>query len=391
LRTADDLQVKGKTVLVRSDLNVPLDGSTITDDGRIRASVPLIRSLVEQGAKVIVTAHLGRPKGVPDPRFSLAPVAKRLEELLGRPVRLARDVVGPDARSCVAELREGGVVLLENVRFEAAETSKDDVERGAFADQLAAFADLYVDDAFGAVHRKHASVYDVAQRLEHAAGPLVAAEVEVLHRLEVDTDRPYVVVLGGSKVSDKIAVIEALLPKVDRLLVGGGMCFTFLKAQGHDVGSSLLEEAMLEQCTKLLESGKIVLPVDVVAATAFSADADHDVVDADKIPSDRMGLDIGPRSVQLFTEALAGARTVFWNGPMGVFELAPYAEGTRGVAEAVASLKGALTVVGGGDSAAAVRALHIGEDRFTHISTGGGASLEHLEGKTLPGLEVLGA
>jgi phosphoglycerate kinase len=391
VKKAEDLQVKGKRVLVRSDLNVPLDGGAITDDGRIRASLPLIRSLAEQGAKVVVTAHLGRPKGVPDPKLSLAPVATRLQELLGRPVRLARDVVGPDAQSSVAELREGGVVLLENVRFEAAETSKDDAVRGAFADQLAALADVYVDDAFGAVHRKHASVYDVAQRLEHAAGPLVAAEVEVLHRLEVDTDRPYVVVLGGSKVSDKIKVIEALLPKVDKLLVGGGMCFTFLKAQGHDVGSSLLEAEMLEQCRSLLESGKIVLPVDVVAATAFSADAEHDVVDADQIPADRMGLDIGPRSVELFAAALAGAKTVFWNGPMGVFELAPYAEGTRGVAEAVASLKGALTVVGGGDSAAAVRALGIGEDRFTHISTGGGASLEHLEGKVLPGLEVLDA
>ena len=389
MRNADELVVKGRTVLVRCDLNVPIQDGAVTDDGRIRASVPLIRSLVEQGAKVVVVAHLGRPKGRPDPAYSLAPVAQRLEELLGRPVRLARDVVGPDARSSVKELREGGVVLLENVRFEAAETAKDDAERGAFADQLAAFADLYVDDAFGAVHRKHASVYDVAQRLEHAAGPLVVAEVEVLHRLEVDTERPYVVVLGGSKVSDKINVIEALLPKVDRLLVGGGMCFTFLKAQGHDVGSSLLEEGMLEQCRRLLGSGKIVLPVDVVAATAFSADAEHAVVDADRIPPDRMGLDIGPKSVELFATALAGARTVFWNGPMGVFELAPYAEGTRGVAEAVASLKGALTVVGGGDSAAAVRALGIGEDRFTHISTGGGASLEHLEGKTLPGLSVL--
>ena len=389
MRNADELVVKGRTVLVRSDLNVPIQNGAVTDDGRIRASVPLIRSLVEQGAKVVVVAHLGRPKGRPDPAYSLAPVAQRLEQLLGRPVRLARDVVGPDARSSVKGLREGGVVLLENVRFEAAETAKDDAERGAFADQLAAFADLYVDDAFGAVHRKHASVYDVAQRLEHAAGPLVVAEVEVLRRLEVDTERPYVVVLGGSKVSDKINVIEALLPKVDRLLIGGGMCFTFLRAQGHDVGSSLLEEGMLEQCRRLLGSGKIVLPVDVVAATAFSADAEHAVVDADQIPPDRMGLDIGPKSVELFATALAGARTVFWNGPMGVFELAPYAEGTRGVAEAVASLKGALTVVGGGDSAAAVRALGIGEDRFTHISTGGGASLEHLEGKTLPGLSVL--
>ena len=389
MQLAEDLQVKGKRVLVRSDLNVPLENGTITDDGRIRASLPLLRSLAEQGAKVVVAAHLGRPKGAPDPKYSLAPVAKRLEELLGRPVRLARDVVGVDAQSSVDDLREGGVLMLENVRFEAAETSKDDGERGAFADRLAAFADLYVDDAFGAVHRKHASVYDVALRLPHAAGPLVAAEVDVLRRLEVDPLRPYVVVLGGSKVSDKIKVIEALLPKVDRILVGGGMCFTFLKAQGHDVGGSLLETEMLEECRTLLESGKVVLPVDLVAATAFSADADPVVVDADAIPADRMGLDIGPRSVALFGEALAGARTVFWNGPMGVFELAPYAEGTRGVAEAVASLKGALTVVGGGDSAAAVRLLGIGEDRFTHISTGGGASLEHLEGKVLPGLAVL--
>jgi phosphoglycerate kinase len=388
MRLAEDLDVKGKRVLVRSDLNVPLDGSTITDDGRIRASLPLIRSLAEQGAKVVVTAHLGRPKGTPDPKYSLAPVATRLEELLGRPVRLTRDVVGPDARSSVDDLREGGVVLLENVRFEAAETSKDDAERGAFADRLAALADLYVDDAFGAVHRKHASVYDVALRLPHAAGPLVAAEVDVLHRLEVDPSRPYVVVLGGSKVSDKIKVIEALLPKVDKLLVGGGMCFTFFKAQGHGIGTSLLEDDMLEQCRELLASGKVVLPVDVVAASAFAADADHSVVPVEAIPDDRMGLDIGPRSVELFRDALAGAKTVFWNGPMGVFEMAPYAEGTRGVAEAVASLSG-LTVVGGGDSAAAVRALGIDESRFTHISTGGGASLEHLEGKVLPGLSVL--
>ena len=388
MRLAEDLEVKGKRVLVRSDLNVPLDGSTITDDGRIRASLPLIRSLAEQGAKVVVAAHLGRPKGAPDPKYSLAPVAVRLEELLGRPVRLARDVVGADAVSSAEDLREGSVLLLENVRFEAAETSQDDAERGAFADRLAALADLYVDDAFGAVHRKHASVYDVAQRLPHAAGPLVAAEVDVLRRLEESPDRPYVVVLGGSKVSDKIKVIEALLPKVDRLLVGGGMCFTFFKAQGHGIGTSLLEEEMLGKCQELLASGKVVLPVDVVAATAFSAEAEHSVVPVEEIPDDRMGLDIGPRSVALFREALEGAKTVFWNGPMGVFELAPYAEGTRGVAEAVASL-GGLTVVGGGDSAAAVRALGIDESRFTHISTGGGASLEHLEGKVLPGLSVL--
>ena len=388
MKLAEDLEVKGKRVLVRSDLNVPLDGSTITDDGRIRASLPLIRSLAEQGARVIVTAHLGRPKGAPDPAYSLAPVAVRLEELLGRPVRLARDVVGPDAVSSAEDLREGGVLLLENVRFEAAETSKDDSERGAFADRLAALADVYVDDAFGAVHRKHASVYDVAQRLPHAAGPLVSAEVDVLRRLEEDPDRPYVVVLGGSKVSDKITVIEALLPRVDQILVGGGMCFTFFKAQGLGIGTSLLEEEMLAQCRELLASGKVVLPVDVVAATAFSADAEHSVVPVEGIPDDRMGLDIGPRSVALFREALEGAKTVFWNGPMGVFELTPYAEGTRGVAEAVASLDG-LTVVGGGDSAAAVRALGIDESRFTHISTGGGASLEHLEGKVLPGLAVL--
>ncbi|MCW2669330.1 MAG: pgk [Frankiales bacterium] len=388
MRSAEDLQVKGKRVLVRSDLNVPLENGVITDDGRIRASLPLLRSLVEQGGRVVVTAHLGRPKGTPDPAYSLAPVARRLEELLGRPVRLARDVVGPDAQSSVEDLREGGVVLLENVRFEAAETSKDDAERGAFADQLAAFADLYVDDAFGAVHRKHASVYDVAQRLPHAAGPLVTAEVEVLERLEKDPDRPYVVVLGGSKVSDKIKVIEALLPQVDALLVGGGMCFTFLKAQGHGIGSSLLEDELLDQCRSLLDSGKVVLPVDVVAATSFSADADHEVVPADAIPDDRMGLDIGPVSVRLFAARLEGAKTVFWNGPMGVFEMAPFAAGTRGVAEAVAALD-ALTVVGGGDSAAAVRALGIDESRFTHISTGGGASLEHLEGKVLPGLAVL--
>ena len=391
MRSAIELDVAGKTVLVRCDLNVPIEDGRITDDGRIVASLPLLTWLVQQGARVVVTAHLGRPGGQPDPAYSLAPVAERLGELLGKPVPLAADVVGPAARAAVAELHDGGVVLLENVRFEAAETSKDDAERGAFADALAAFADLYVDDAFGAVHRKHASVYDVAQRLPHAAGPLVVTELEVLRRLEVDPDRPYVVVLGGSKVSDKIKVIEALLPKVDALLVGGGMCFTFLKAQGYEVGTSLLEDQLLEQCRTLLDSGKIVLPVDVVAADRFAADASYDVVDVTAIPADRMGLDIGPRSVELFSQQLQGAKTVFWNGPMGVFELAPYAAGTRGVAEAIASLGDALTVVGGGDSAAAVRALGIDEDRFTHISTGGGASLEHLEGKALPGLAVLDA
>jgi phosphoglycerate kinase len=390
VRTADELDVAGKRVLVRSDLNVPLDGAEITDDGRIRASLPLLQDLLGRGARVVVVAHLGRPKGAPDPKYTLAPVAERLEELLGAPVRAAKDVVGESAQAMVGELGDGQLGLLENVRFEPGETSKDDAERGAFADRLAGLADVYVDDAFGAVHRKHASVYDVAQRLPHAAGPLVATEVEVLRRLTEEPARPYAVVLGGSKVSDKLKVIEALLPKVDTLLVGGGMCFTFLAAQGHDVGSSLLEADQLDTCRAFLETGKIVLPVDVIAASAFSADAEHDVVAADAIPSDRMGLDIGPQSVKVFTEALAGAKTVFWNGPMGVFEMAPYAEGTRGVAEAVAGLAGALTVVGGGDSAAAVRALGIDEGRFTHISTGGGASLEYLEGKALPGLTVLG-
>ena len=389
MRQARDLDVAGRRVLVRCDLNVPLDGTTITDDGRIRASTPLLRDLADRGARVVVLAHLGRPDGA-DPALSLAPVGARLAELLGAPVTVADDLTGPSARAAVAG---GGTVLLENVRYDPRETSKDAGERGALADELAAFGDLYVDDAFGAVHRKHASVYELAQRLPHAAGPLVAAELAVLDRLTTEPARPYVVVLGGSKVSDKLKVIEALLPTVDTLLVGGGMCFTFLAAQGHEVGTSLLEADQLDVCRAFLETGKVVLPVDVVAAERFAADAPHDVVPVEQIPADRMGLDIGPRSVALFTAALQGARTVFWNGPMGVFELAPYAEGTRGVAEAVAALSSgpqpALTVVGGGDSAAAVRALGLDEGRFTHISTGGGASLELLEGKALPGLEVL--
>jgi len=384
--------LRGRRVLVRSDLNVPLDGTRITDDGRIRASVPLLRDLAAAGARVVVLAHLGRPKGAPDPAYSLAPVAQRLGELLGRPVPLARDVAGDDARRVVAGLADGDMALLENVRFEAAETAEDAAERAPLADRLAALGDVYVDDAFGAVHRRHASTYDLAQRLPHAAGPLVAAEVAVLDRLS-EPERPYVVVLGGSKVSDKLQVIAALLPSVDRLLVGGAMCFTCLAAQGHDVGSSLLERDQLEACRRFLDSGKVVLPVDVMAAERLADDAEHEVVPADAIPSDRMGLDIGPRTVELFADALRGARTVFWNGPMGVFELPAYAVGTRGVAEAVAALSSgggdALTVVGGGDSAAAVRALGIEERRFTHISTGGGASLERLEGKELPGLAVL--
>ena len=394
---AKDLDVAGKRVLVRCDLNVPLEdgpngAATITDDGRIRASVPLLRDLLDRGALPVVMAHLGRPRGV-EPSLSLTPVAHRLHELLGAPVRLADDVTGPSAREAVLATGADRVVLLENVRFDPRETSKDAAERATLAAELAAFGELYLDDAFGALHRRHASVDELARRLPHAAGPLVAAELAVLDRLTVDPARPYVVVLGGSKVSDKLKVIEALLPKVDRLLVGGGMCFTFLAAQGHEVGTSLLEADQLPRCRELLKTGKIVLPVDVVAAQKFAADAPHDIVAADAIPADRMGLDIGPASVAAFTEALADARTVFWNGPMGVFELAPYAEGTRGVAEAIAALSSnggtALTVVGGGDSAAAVRLLGIDETRFTHLSTGGGASLEYLEGKALPGVVAL--
>ncbi|NIL41097.1 phosphoglycerate kinase [Salinispora arenicola] len=395
IRTLDDLlaeEVTGRRVLVRADLNVPLDKQTgqITDDGRIRAVLPTLGALVQAGAKVVVCSHLGRPKGSPDPAFSLRPVAGRLGELLGAPVHFAEDTVGDSARSTVAGLADGQVALLENLRFNPGETSKDEAQRGAFADQLAALADAYVDDAFGAVHRRHASVYDVPARLPHVAGRLVLREVEVLGTLTGEPDRPYVVVLGGSKVSDKLAVIEALLPKVDRLLVGGGMCFTFLKAQGHEVGSSLLEEEMVETCRSLLEraGGKIMLPVDVVAADAFAPDAPHDTVRADGIPSKRVGLDIGPETVAGFAAALRGARTIFWNGPMGVFEMAAFAHGTRGVAEAIANAD-AFTVVGGGDSAAAVRALGLDEQAFSHISTGGGASLEYLEGKTLPGIAAL--
>ncbi|MFY1650876.1 phosphoglycerate kinase [Solwaraspora sp. WMMB762] len=394
--TLDDLLaegVSGRRVLLRADLNVPFEKDNpgvIADDGRIRAVLPTLTALRDAGAAVVVCSHLGRPKGAPDPKYTLAPVAARLGELLGAPVAFATDTVGASAQATVAGLTGGQTALLENLRFNPGETSKDVDERGAFADQLAAFADAYVDDAFGAVHRKHASVYDVPARLPHVAGKLVHREVEVLGKLTGAPERPYVVVLGGSKVSDKLAVIEALLPTVDKLLVGGGMCFTFLKAQGHEVGRSLLETEMVDTCRELLErgAGKIVLPVDVVAATAFAADADHDVVDAAAIPADRLGLDIGPRSVAAFAEALAGARTVFWNGPMGVFELAPFAAGTRGVAEAITKVDG-FTVVGGGDSAAAVRTLGLDESAFGHISTGGGASLEYLEGKTLPGIAAL--
>ncbi|MET7878988.1 phosphoglycerate kinase [Micromonospora profundi] len=395
IRTLDDLLaegVSGRRVLVRADLNVPLDKQTgdITDDGRIRAVLPTLGALVAAGAKVVVCSHLGRPKGKPDAQFSLRPVAGRLGELLGAPVHFATDTVGDSARSTVEGLADGQVALLENLRFNAGETSKDEAERGAFADQLAAFGDAYVDDAFGAVHRKHASVYDVPARLPHVAGRLVLREVEVLSTLTSEPERPYVVVLGGSKVSDKLAVIEALLPTVDRLLIGGGMCFTFLKAQGLEVGTSLLEEDMVETCRNLLErsSGKIMLPVDVVVADAFAPDAAHDTVRVDGIPSHRLGLDVGPETVAGFAAALSQAKTIFWNGPMGVFEMAAFANGTRGIAEAITKAD-AFSVVGGGDSAAAVRALGLDESSFNHISTGGGASLEYLEGKALPGIAAL--
>jgi phosphoglycerate kinase len=380
-------------VLVRSDLNVPLDGQTITDDGRIRASVPTIRRLADAGARVVVMAHLGRPKGAPDPAYSLAPVARRLGELLGAEVAFAGDTVGDSARTTVDGLADGQVALLENVRFNPGETSKDDAERGAFADQLAALGEAFVSDGFGVVHRKQASVYDVAQRLPHAMGGLVAAEVEVLRRLTEHPERPYVVVLGGSKVSDKLAVIDNLLGKADRLLVGGGMVFTFLKAQGHEVGRSLLEEDQVEACRTYLRRGEesgveIVLPTDIVVAPQFAADAEPTVVRADAIPADQLGLDIGPESGKAFAEQIKAARTVFWNGPMGVFEFDAFAGGTRAVAQALTEVDG-LSVVGGGDSAAAVRKLGFAEDAFGHISTGGGASLEYLEGKQLPGLDVL--
>jgi phosphoglycerate kinase len=390
VRSLDDLVdegVEGRTVLLRSDLNVPLDGDTITDDGRIRASLPTISELSGAGAIVVIAAHLGRPAGGPDPALSLEPVAARLSELLGAPVRLVRGSELPN-------LAAGDVVMLENIRFDPRETSKDDDERAALADELVSLVGddgAFVSDGFGVVHRKQASVYDVAQDLPAYAGSLVASEVEVLQRLTEKADRPYTVVLGGSKVSDKLAVIEALLPRVDSLLVGGGMCFTFLAAQGYGVGTSLLESEQIANARKLLESGKILLPTDVVVADAFAADAQTRLVAADAIPDGWMGLDVGPETVRLFTETLAEARTIFWNGPMGVFEMAPFADGTRGVAQAIvdATATGAFSVVGGGDSAAAVRALGLPEDGFSHISTGGGASLEYLEGKALPGLSVL--
>lgn len=394
---ADDLGgLQGRTVLVRSDLNVPLDGATITDDGRVRASVPTIRVLAEAGARVVVVAHLGRPKGVPEAKYSLEPVARRLGELLGRPVGFVGQTVGPEAEAAVGAMSDGDVLVLENLRFNPGETAGTDEERAGFARQLAGLADASVSDGFGVVHRAQASVYDVARLLPHAAGGLVRSEVEVMRQLREDPRRPYAVVLGGAKVSDKLGVIESLIAVADRLLVGGGMVFTFLKAQGHEVGRSLLEADQVDTVRGYLETAaergvEIVLPTDVVVADAFSADAHHEVVAADSIPADMMGLDIGPDSETLFAERLADARTVFWNGPMGAFEMEPFASGTRAVAKALVerTRDGAMTVVGGGDSAAAVREFGWDEDDFGHISTGGGASLEYLEGKELPGLTVL--
>ncbi len=393
MKTIDDLAVTDLRVLVRADLNVPLDGDRIADDGRIRASLPTLTALTGRGAKVIVCAHLGRPEGKPDLRYSLAPVAARLGELLGGRVELAADTTGPSARATVAALRPGGLVMLENLRFNAAETSKDDVQRGLFADQLAELADLYVADGFGAMHRRHASVYDIAVRLPHAAGYLVKAEVAALIRLTADIRRPYVVVLGGAKVADKFAAIGSLIDTANQILIGGAMAFPFLAAQGHKTGTSLLEASQVSVAAGYLDqaaraSRQIVLPSDVIVAAGPSADMPHEVVAAGAIPADLMGLDIGPESAASFAGSIMAAGTVFWNGPMGVFELSPYADGTRTVAQALTE-SNAFSFVGGGDTGAAIRALGFPEGAFGHVSTGGGASLEFIQGKTLPGLAAL--
>ena len=404
MQSIDDLEVLGRRVLLRSDLNVPLDlipkagSGEITDDGRIRASLPVIGKLSDRGARVIILAHLGRPAGGTFAERaaggpSLRPVAARLGELLGRPVAFASDVVGPSAEQTAFGLGDEDVAVLENVRFEPAETSKDDAERAAFAQRLARFGELYVDDAFGAVHRKHASVYDLPALLPHAAGDLVRDEVTVLHQLTTDPARPFVVVLGGKKPSDKLAVIGNLLNLADRILIGGGMGYTFLAARGYEVGNSVLEAGQIPAVKAVMEEAErrgveIVLPVDLVAATHFAPDAEHSVVPVTDFPADREGMDAGPQTRALFAEKLADAKTVFWNGPVGVFEFPAFSAGTRAVAEAVSRVNG-LTVVGGGDSAAAIRALGLDESAFGHISTGGGASLEYLEGKTLPGLTAL--
>ena len=390
---ADLGELRGKRVLVRCDLNVPMEGTTITDDGRIQASLPTLQQLRSAGAKVVVLAHLGRPKGRPDPKYSLAPAAARLSELLDAPVTLATDVVGPSAEQTVAALSDGDVAMLENVRYEPGEESKDDAERGELADRYAALGDVFVSDGFGVVHRKQASVYDLAARLPSAAGTLVLAEVEVLKRLTEDPARPYVVVLGGAKVSDKLAVISNLVKTADTLVIGGGMVFTVLAAEGYEVGKSLLESDRIEAVKGYLDQAaaggkQIVLPSDIVVAPEFKADSPPTVVSARAIPADQLGLDIGPESAKVFAAVISSAKTVFWNGPMGVSEWAAFASGTAAVAQALTEVDG-LSVVGGGDSAAAVRDLGFADDVFGHISTGGGASLEYLEGKTLPGLAVL--
>ena len=393
MKTIDDFAVEGQRVLVRDDLNVPLARGRVMDDGRIRAALPTLTALLDRDAEVIICAHLGRPAGRPEPSYSMAPVAIRLGELLGRPVTLAADITGPSARAAVSTLSSGGLVMLENLRFDARETSKDDGQRGLLADELAALADLYASDGFGVLHRKQASVYDIAMRLPHAAGYLVRAEVGALRRLTSDIRRPYVVVLGGAKVEDKFDAISNLILVADRILVGGAMAFPFLAAQGHKVGTSLLEAGQVDLARGYLDLAartgtKIILPSDVVVAAERDVDAPHEVVAADAIPPDLMGLDIGPESARLFAASIRGARTVFWNGPMGVFELASYANGTRAITSALTSSE-AFTVVGGGDTGAAIRALGFPEGAFGYISTGGGASLEFIQGKTLPGLAVL--
>ncbi|MET4636991.1 phosphoglycerate kinase [Mycetocola sp. 2940] len=400
LRTLESLgSLAGTRIVVRCDLNVPLQDGVITDDGRVRASLPTLKTLLDAGARVVVVSHLGRPEGAPDARYSLAPVAKRLSELLGSDVSFASDTVGADAQKVVGALGDGQVAVLENLRFNPGETSKDEADRTAFAEKLASFGDAFVSDGFGVVHRKQASVYELPKLLPSAAGLLISTELEVLDRLTESPERPYTVVLGGSKVSDKLGVIGHLLPRVNTLLIGGGMLFTFLAAQGHKVGSSLLEEDQLDTVRGYLAEAEklgvdIVLPTDVVVAAAFSADAEHVVQPADAIEktpfgASGLGLDIGPDTSARFADIIRSSKTVFWNGPMGVFELAPFAAGTQAVAQALTDVDG-LSVVGGGDSAAAVRALGFDDDQFGHISTGGGASLEFLEGKRLPGLEILG-
>ena len=393
MTTLNELDVQGKCVFLRCDLNVPLKEGKITDDGRIRASLPTINALLEKGASLVIAAHLGRPKGEAKPELSLAPIALRLSELLGKPVQFAGAITGADVTSTAHALAAGEILLLENIRFSAAETSKDESERAAFASELAELADIYVGDGFGAVHRKHASVFDLPKLLPHAAGTLVAAEVEVLKKLTTDPARPYGVVLGGAKVSDKLGVISNLLGKVDVMAIGGGMVFTFLAAQGHEIGKSLVEAEMLDTVRGLIKEAsdkgvRLVLPTDIVVAPALAADSPATIVAADAIPADQMGLDIGPDSAAAFASAIRECKTVFWNGPMGVFEFAAFANGTKVVAQALTEVSG-ISVVGGGDSAAAVRALGFADSQFGYISTGGGASLEYLEGKELPGLKAL--